>query len=580
MASTPLFGAAPVPPARLAGQRQAAQALARQRLMVIMLLFIAVPAVLAVRLVDLSVLEAVPVVTRDALSAAPPRADIVDRNGVELARTYEAYAVSVEPRKLTGDPRLLARRIAAILTEKTEADIYTELTHKGSFRYIARRVLPSEAKRINDLGEPAITLGREAERLYPNMNLASHVLGYSDDRGNGAVGIEKAFDSRLADKAQRGTPLALSIDVRVQQALEHELRAMYQDQSAKGAAGVVLDVHTGEVLAMTSLPDFNPNAPGMRADGTPYTRETDDGSRFNKVTFGGYELGSTFKALTIASALNAGTITSMQQKYDATKPLYIARYRIHDDHALNRWLTVPEVFIHSSNIGTARIAMEVGRDRQRAMLEQLGFFKPVAIELPERARPQYPPLSNWGELATMTISFGHGITVSPLHLANAYATLVNGGIYRDPTLVKRAAGDVPVGRRVFTSATSDTIRALLRMVVTDGTGRKANAPGYRVGGKTGTAEKIENGHYVKKSNVSTFAAVFPMDAPRYVVVAMVDDPRGSKASYGFKTAGMVVAPTITRIIERIGPILGVQPDADKDIDVSGLLANIHDTPKE
>lgn len=580
MASTPLLGTALEPPARLAGQRQAAQALARQRLMIIMLLFLAVPAVLAVRLVDLSVLEAVPVVTRDALTAAPPRADIVDRNGVELARTYEAYAVSVEPRKLTGDPRLLARKIAGILTDKTEAEVYAELTHKGSFRYVARRVLPSEAKRINDLGEPAITLGRESERLYPNMNLASHVLGYADDRGVGAVGIEKAFDERLADKAQRGTPLALSIDVRVQQALEHELRALYLDQSAKGAAGVVLDVNTGEVLAMASLPDFNPNAPGKREDGSAYSRETDDGSRFNKVTFGGYELGSTFKALTIASALNAGTIKSMSQKYDASHPISLGGFRIRDTHGLNRWETVPEIFIHSSNIGTARIAMEAGRDVQRAMLEQLGFFKPIALELPERARPQYPALSNWGDLATMTIAYGHGITVSPLHLANAYATLVNGGLYRDPTLLKRAPGDVPPGRRVFTSATSDTMRALLRLVVTNGTGRKANAAGYRVGGKTGTAEKIENGRYVRGQNVSTFAAAFPMDAPRYVVITMIDDPRGSKATFGFKTAGMVVAPVMTRIVERIGPLLGVQPDPSKDIDVSGLLADSHDAPKE
>jgi cell division protein FtsI (penicillin-binding protein 3) len=580
MASTPFLANAPAPPARLAGQRQAAQALARQRLMVIMLLFMAVPAVLAVRLVDLSVLEAAPNVARTALSAAPPRADIVDRNGVELARTYEAYAISVEPRKLTGDPRLLARRIAAILTDKTESEIYAELTHKGSFRYIARRAMPIHAKRINELGEPAINLGREAERLYPNMNLASHVLGYANDRGVGAVGIEKAFDARLADKGTRGKPLPLSIDVRVQQALEHELRALYVDQSAQGAAGVVLDVHTGEVLAMTSLPDFNPNAPGLRADGSRYSRETDDGSRFNKVTFGGYELGSTFKALTIASAINAGTIKSMGQKYDATHPIYLGGFRIRDDHAKNRWLTVPEIFIHSSNIGTARIAMEAGRERQRAMLEQLGFFKPIGVELPERARPQYPALSNWGDLATMTIAYGHGITVSPLHLANAYATLVNGGLYRDPTLLKRAPGEVPPGRRVFTSATSDTMRALLRLVVTNGTGRKANAPGYRVGGKTGTAEKIANGRYQRGANVSTFAAAFPMDAPRYVVVAMVDDPRGSKATYGFKTAGMVVAPAITRIVERIGPLLGVQPDPAKDIDVSGLLADAHDAPKE
>ena len=358
--------------------------------------------------------------------------------------------------------------------------------------------------------------------------------------------------------------------MRVQQALEHELRNLYIDQRAKGAAGVVLDVHTGEVVAMTSLPDFNPNTPG----------KTDEYSRYNKVTYGGYELGSTFKALTIASAINAGTIKSMNQKYDATRPIMMAGFRIRDDHALNRWLTVPEIFIHSSNIGTARIAVEVGRDRQRAMLEQLGFFKPIEIELPERARPQYPALSNWGELALMTISYGHGITVSPLHLANAYATVVNGGIYHKPTLLKRDPAKPAQGRRVFTSATSDTMRALLRFVVTNGTGRRANAPGYRVGGKTGTAEKIENGRYVHGENVSTFASAFPMDAPRYVVVAMIDDPRGSKASAGFKTAGMVVAPAIGRIVERIGPLLGVKPDASKDIDVARMLGAIDDPAVE
>jgi cell division protein FtsI (penicillin-binding protein 3) len=382
--------------------------------------------------------------------------------------------------------------------------------------------------------------------------------------------MEKAFDKQLGDEVGRATPMVLSIDVRVQQALEHELRALYIDQSAKGAAGVVLDVNTGEIVAMTSLPDFNPNAPG----------QSSDDSRYNKVTYGGYELGSTFKALTIASALNAGTIKTMAQKYDATAPIYMAGFRIRDDHAKNRWLNVPEIFIHSSNIGTARIAMEAGRDTQRAMLEQLGFFKQIDVELPERARPQYPALNNWGDLATMTIAYGHGITVSPLHLANAYATLVNGGLYRKPTLLKVDPARPPEGRRVFTEATSDTMRALLRLVVTNGTGRKANAPGYRVGGKTGTAEKIENGRYVRGANVSTFAAAFPMDAPRYVVVAMIDDPRGSKATFGFKTAGMVVAPAITRIVERIGPVLGVQPDASRDLDVTAMLGPLHDEPEE
>ncbi len=544
-----IAGARPAP-APLAGQRQAAQ-------------------LLALRLADLAIFEAAPVVTRAAISAAPPRADILDRNGVELARTFEAFAISVEPRKLAGSPTLLARKIAAILTDKSEAEIFAELTHKGQFRYIARRVLPSEAKRINDLGEPAIYLRREAERLYPNFNLAAHAIGYTDDKGRGAVAVEKAFDKRLGDDATRGMPLQLALDVRVQQALEHELRGVYLDQRAAGAAGIVMDVNSGEVVAMTSQPDFNPNAPG----------KSDDASRYNQATFATFELGSTFKSFTIANGLDAGVITSMDKTYDASHPLVVGNKTIHDDHALNRWITVPEIFIHSSNIGTARIAQEIGRDRQREMLGKLGFFKQVNFELQERSRPQFPPLANWGELATMTIGYGHGISVTPLHLAAGYAALVNGGIYHDPTLLKRGPGTAP-GHRVFEASTSDTMRALLRLVVTSGTGRKADAKGYRVGGKTGTAEKVVNGHYVRGANVSTFAAAFPMDAPRYVVVMMIDDPKGSKTSFGFKTAGMTIAPAASRLIERIGPLLGVQPDAARDVDLGALQAGLKDKAEE
>ncbi len=555
----------------LAGQRQAATGLARQRLVILLLLFLAVPVLLALRLTDLAVFERQPVNTRATVSAAPPRADIIDRNGVELARTFEAYAISVEPRKLAGNPAVLAKTIAAILSDKTEAEIYAELTHKGQFRYIARRVLPSEAKRINDLGEPAIYLRREAERLYPNFNLASHVIGYTDDKGHGAVALEKAFDKRLAADATRGTPLQLALDVRVQQALEHELRSVYDDQHAAGAAGIVMDVNTGEVLAMTSQPDFNPNAPG----------KSDDASRYNQATFATFELGSTFKAFTIASGLDSGVITSMQKTYDASHPLVIDNHTIHDDHALNRWETVPEIFIHSSNIGTARIAQEIGRDRQRAMLDKLGFFKQVDFELQERSRPQFPPLSNWGQLATMTIGYGHGMAVTPLHLAAGYAALVNGGIYHNPTLLKAGPGITPApGHRVFGAATSDTMRALLRLVVTSGTGRKADAPGYRVGGKTGTAEKVQNGRYVHGKNVSTFASAFPMDAPRYVVVMMIDDPKGSKTSFGFKTAGMTIAPATGRLVARIAPLLGVQPDPTRDVDMSAVRGDIDDKVEE
>ena len=261
----------------------------------------------------------------------------------------------------------------------------------------------------------------------------------------------------------------------------------------------------------------------------------------------------------------------MQQTWDASRPLAVGGRFIHDSHGLNRWITAPEIFIHSSNIGTARIASEVGRDRQREMLEKMGFLKQVDFELGERSRPQFPPLANWGESAVMTIGYGHGISVTPLLLAAGYAALVNGGLYRAPTLLKVPPGTVLPTHRVFGAATSDTMRAMLRLVVTNGTGRKADAPGYRVGGKTGTAEKVLNGRYVRGQNVSTFASAFPMDAPRYVVVMMIDDPKGSKTSYGFKTAGMTIAPATSRLVSRIAPLLGIKPDANRDIDTSALL---------
>lgn len=549
----------------LPGQRQRAQRSARQRAMVVMLMFLAPPLLFGARLVDLGVNQARPLGTAEIGSAAPPRADIVDRNGVELARTFEAYAVSVEPRRLASDPRELARQIAAILPDTDAGAIFDELTHSGSFRYLARRVLPSEAQRINDLGEPAIHLSREAERLYPNFNLAAHAIGYPDDQGHGVAGVERQFDERLSSSDGRAEPLALSIDVRVQQALEHELGTLYQAQRAEGAVGVVLDVDSGEVVAMTSLPDFNPNAPGQAGDE----------ARYNKASFATYELGSTFKAITIASALEAGTIDSLAKRYDASAPIQMGRFRIRDDHAKNRWLSVPEVFIHSSNIGAAKIAVEAGRDVQRATLEKLGMLAPLEIELPERARPQFPSLERWGELSTMTISYGHGISVTPLHLAGAYAALVNGGIYRQPTLI-RQDGPRP-GARVFSPETSASMRQLLRLTVTDGTGRRADAPGYRVGGKTGTAEKNASGRYQRGTNVSTFAAAFPMDAPRYVIIAMVDDPRGSKESAGFRTAGMVVAPAVKRLVERIGPLLGVKPEPTRDLDIAALQAGLNET---
>ena len=548
----------------IAGERQSALARARQRLMVALLLFVAACLIIGLRLLDLAVLHEAGHPAADELAGVPARGEIVDRNGVEMAGTVDAVAVTVAPRKLVGNPHVLAHQLAAILPDRPEGEIYAELVHPGTFRYVARRVLPAQATAINALGEPAIVLKREPERLYPNLDLAAHVVGYTDIDGHGRYGMERALDPHLTNPATRGAPVQLALDSRVQQALESELAAAMTKFSALGAAGVVMDVHTGEVIALASLPEFNPNAPG----------HGDDNGRFDRATLGVYELGSTFKTFTIAMSLNDGLIKSMAQKYDATAPIHIGRFTIHDDpdgHELRRWATVPDIFIHSSNIGSAHIAAELGATRQRAYLDALGFLSPVTGELMERGHTLYPAANNWGEVATMTIGFGHGLAVSPLHLAAAYSAVVNGGILHPATMLKVQPGQAVPGKRVFSTATSDTMRALLRMVVISGTGRKANAPGYRVGGKTGTAEKQQGGHYEKHVNISTFAGAFPMEAPRYVVIAMLDAPHGTRETGGYSTAGQVTAPSIAKIVPRIAPVLGVAPDLVHDIDVSGML---------
>jgi cell division protein FtsI (penicillin-binding protein 3) len=316
-------------------------------------------------------------------------------------------------------------------------------------------------------------------------------------------------------------------------------------------------VRSGELLALASLPAFNPNAVG----------KADPSAMFNRATMGDYELGSTFKPITIASAMEAGVVTSMTKRYDASAPLAIGRFHIKDDDPQNRSLNIPETLVYSSNIVSARIADEMGPKRMSQAFRNLGFDKPMPIELDQKSRTLWP--RNWGRTETMTSGFGHGLAVTPLHLAAAYAALVNGGIWRPATLIRT---DRPVaGRRVFSEATSYKIRQLLRLVVMLGTGKKAEVPGYRVGGKTGTAEKAIAGGYSKKMNVSTFAAVFPIDEPRYVVVAMLDAPHGTSDTYGFTTAAWVSAPIVSGVISRIGPMVGVYPDLHKDIDVSELL---------
>jgi cell division protein FtsI (penicillin-binding protein 3) len=541
-------------------EQQKALALTYHRLMLMMLVFAGVTLLIVMRLLMLQIFT-----DRSVVAAGnpliPARADIVDRNGVRLASTIDAWSIAVHPNRLLSDPKELAAKLAELMPERSQAEYLRILKSGKTFVYLNRRAVPELVAAVNALGEPGIEFSREPERLYPNVGLAAHVLGFTNLDGHGDAGMERALDDRLLRPEMRGTPVQLSIDARVQHALEAELGGAMTHFSAIGAAGVVMDIKTGEVLAMTSLPELNPNVPAHGSID----------ARFNRATLGVYELGSTFKPFTVAMAMDAGIVKSLGQIYPCPGGLRVGNHTITDTHPFNRPCSVAEIMKESSNIGTAQIAHQLGGARQKEFLRRMGFLEKVSIELLERGRTLTPG-ANWGDAATMTVGFGHGIAVTPLHLASGYATLFNGGVWRPATLLKTGKGHpVPKGRRVFSEDTSYKMRSLLRLVVTHGTGKKADAPGYRIGGKTGTAEKIVGGRYTGSAVVTTFAGVFPMDEPRYVIIAMLDDPKATKETYGFHTAGWNVAPVISKVVSRIGPVLGIRPDERRDANLSEVL---------
>lgn len=542
------------------------------RLLVLVAMFGLFIMLLIGRLATLALFESTRAFGATATDYVPDRGDIVDRNGVPLARSIYGYAIWVKPHDILGNKKELAGQLATIFPDTPASEFYAKLT-AGKSGYLRKRALPEQVRQVHDLGEIAIEFPREATRLYPQHDMAAHVLGFVNRDGKGAMGMERVMNDHLRDPAKRGKPLNLALDVRVQAALEIELASGMTATGAKGAAGVILDVQTGEVVAMATLPSFNPNRPVFAnipdlgqtiIDGRyPIARQT------NNVTNRVYELGSTFKPLTVAAALDAGTVRDLSIRYDATAPLAIGGFKIRDTHPAGRWLNTPEALIHSSNVVTAQIADNLGAERMDAMLRTMHFNDRPDIELAEKAMPLYP--KSWGRITNMTVGYGHGIAVTPLHLASAYAAMVNGGIYRPATMFKTKPDAKLPGKRVFSASTSARMRQLMRMIVVDGTGRKADALGYRVGGKTGSAEKPGVGGYSRNLVVATFAAAFPMDNPRYVVLAMLDEPKGTEASSFQRTAGYTAAPVVQKTVTRIGPLLGIIPDMKRDVDVSELM---------
>jgi cell division protein FtsI (penicillin-binding protein 3) len=551
---------APTPALVARPERRQILALMHQRLMFGMLLYGGIIAIIALRLIWLAAFGDHAGRKDGVVDLSPERGDIVDRDGHALARTIDAWIIGLQPAKVIGNKLDLARKLAQLMPEKDEAEYLQMLRSGRSFYYLRRRASPSLVAAINSLGEPGLALQREPDRLYPQLSLAAHVVGYTDIDGKGNAGIERAFDEQLRDPARRDQPIVTSVSSRIQQALEHELGAALTKYSAIGAAGVIMDIHTSEILAMTSLPQLNPNAAGQ---GSPE-------ARFNRATLGVYELGSTFKPFTVAMGMDAGIIKSMGQIYPCPGELHVSGRKIGDTHPYNRPCSVAEIMKESSNVGTAQIADQLGAARQREFLKKMGFMDRVGVELKERGRTLTP--RDWSRTDVMTVGFGHSIAVTPLHLATGYATLFNGGIYRPATLIK-VDKNHPVGKghRVFSEDTSYKMRALLRLVVTHGTGKKADAPGYRVGGKTGTADKVIGGRYSNSLVITTFAGVFPMDEPRYVMVVMLDEPKATAETFGFRYAGWNVAPVVSQTISRIAPMLGVRPDKRREANLGEVL---------
>jgi cell division protein FtsI (penicillin-binding protein 3) len=491
------------------------------------------------------------------------RADIVDRNGILLATSLPTASLFANPHKVS-DPASAATRIVEALPDLSEEVVAARLSADKGFVWLRRNLTPTQQFEINRLGIPGLDFEEEERRVYPHGRLAGHIIGFTNVDNAGLAGIEQSMDAAISGAKE---PLKLSIDIRVQQIVRQELAAQIEKFKAIGGGGIVLDVRTGEVISMVSLPDFDPNAPAQAPDET----------RFNRITLGVYELGSVFKIFNHAIALETGA-ASMSKSYDATKPIKISRFRISDYHPENRWLTVPEIFKLSSNIGSAKMALDIGSERQRKYLGHLGLLRRTSIELPEQSMPMIP--ARWREINTMTISYGHGIAVSPLHLASAVAATVNGGILRPATLI-RAKTHETGGVQVFSAETSDKMRRLLRLVVENGTGRNADAPGYLVGGKTGTAEKQVNGSYKRNALISSFVGVFPATDPRFVVYIMIDEPKGIRESFGYATGGWTAAPVVGGVIKRMAPLMGIKPlDETAPEIVRALNVNLTAGPAE
>ncbi len=535
-------------PAKLAGQN---------RIRLVAIGFFTAFLAIAMQSANLTILKVAPV-TEDVLAEhllRIPRPDIIDRNGVVVATDIAVASLYADPRKIL-DVEEAVESITAIIPDLEAKALKAKLTQPNrAFVWLKRQISPEERDAVYNLGIPGVGFVNERRRVYPLARLAAHTVGYVDLDSIGTAGIEKYLDDQgalytasLADPAtQTASPAQISTDTRVQFALTDEIENAIKKFNAIAGGGIVIDITTGEIVALVSLPDFNPNQEDKK-----FSKQ-----QANMMTSGVFELGSVIKAVTFAMAFDYG-VTDLSGSYDATRPLVIGNASISDYHAQKRVLTVPEIFTNSSNIGTAKMALDVGLEGHQEFLRRVGLFDRLTTEVPESAKPLLP--KQWSRLATATAAFGHGFAVQPLQGISVIGGLLNDGVMSAPTFLKRDVAEAEVlAKRIVKPETSEKMRYLFRLNVTDGTASKANVVGYRVGGKTGTAEKVVNGRYVPDKLLNSFIGAFPMDAPRYAIIVMLDEPKATPETFGFATAGWNAVPTAGKIIERIAPLLGVTP---------------------
>ncbi len=509
-------------------------------------------------------------VSQDALATARP--DILDRNGQILATDVKAPSLFAEPRKLI-DVDEAEELLTAVLPDLDGNEVRERLSSKRGFVWLKREISAKQQQDIHRLGIPGVGFLTENKRVYPNGPVVSHQIGHVNIDNQGIAGIEKWLDGQglaalhmaglATDQLQR--PVQLALDLRVQFALRDELVKAREKFKAKASSGVIANVNTGEIVALVSEPDYDPNNP----------REANDPTRINRLTTGVYEMGSSFKSFTLAMALDSGKVT-LDSKFDARGDLHYGKFTIHDYHAQHRILSVPEIFTYSSNIGSARMALSLGVDYHKAFLKKLGQLDRLRTELPESAEPLVP--KHWGELNTVTIAFGQGLSVAPLQAVMGIAALVNGGRLIPPTFLKRdqAAAD-RLATRVIKPETSDKMRYLLRLNVEKGTATRANVAGYYVGGKTGTSEKVVGGRYSKTKVLTSFTAIMPADKPQYLLLIMIDEPQGLAETHGFATSGWNAVPVGAKVIERVAPLLDIPPRFDLPKADQLLLASVKET---